>query len=70
MESKKRTLVRTITYRILAVALLAAITWIFTANTFETSAITIVYSVIATLVDYVHDRVWFRIEWGKLKARA
>ena len=69
MESKKRTLVRTVMYRALAVVLLAVISWIYTGNVLETSAITIVYSVLATLIDYVHDRIWFRIDWGKIKAR-
>ena len=66
MESRKRTLIRTITYRIIVTIVLAVISLVYTGNAFQATAITIVYSILATLVHYVHDRIWFKVKWGKL----
>jgi uncharacterized membrane protein len=64
METRKRSLVKMIVYRAVLTALLAAITWLFTGNTGQTTIITIVFSLSATALYYVHERVWNGIRWG------
>lgn len=57
-ESKKRSIVKMLTYRAILTALLAIISWIFTGNLGQTTVITIVFSVSATVIYYIHERVW------------
>jgi uncharacterized membrane protein len=53
-----------LTYRAILTALLAGITWAFTGNLTQTSIITIVFSVSATAIYYLHERTWLRIKWN------
>jgi len=59
IESHKRTLIRTVTYRLLALLITAIWTGLGTA---------IAIHIILTLVHYVHGRVWLKIKWGKLES--
>jgi uncharacterized membrane protein len=56
-ESKKRSIVKTISYRAILTVVLAVITYLFTGNLVQASGITIIFSVVATTVYYVHERV-------------
>jgi len=64
VENKKRSIVKMLTYRAILTALLAVISWIFTGNAGQTTIITIVFSVSATAIYYVHERLWNGIKWG------
>lgn len=64
-ESRKRSIVKMLTYRAILTALLAIISWIFTGNLGQTTVITIVFSVSATAIYYLHERVWNGIKWGR-----
>jgi uncharacterized membrane protein len=66
MESRKRSILKMITYRAILTALLAAVSWIFTGNLSQTTTITIIFSVSATAVYYVHERLWNNLSWGKV----
>lgn len=63
MESKKRTLIRALTYRALSTAILAVTSWVFTSNAIQTTVITLVFTILATLGYYVHERGWNKISW-------
>jgi uncharacterized membrane protein len=63
-ESKKRSIVKTISYRAILIVVLAVITYIFTGNLVQTSGITIIFSVIATIAYYAHERLWTKIAWS------
>lgn len=65
METNKRTALKSITYRVIVTVILGIISWFYTGNFFQTSAITIVYAISATVVYYVHEKVWFRVIWGR-----
>ncbi len=54
-----------VTYRIVIVALLAAITLYYTGNPGEATAITIVFNAGGSAVYYGFERLWGSIEWGK-----
>ena len=55
-ELHKRTVVRALTYRI--VALLITALWTGLGNA-------VIIHVILTAVHYVHERIWLKIKWGK-----
>jgi len=63
MESKKRTLAKTAVYRGLVTILLFALLLVFTHNIYETSLVTIIFNVGATIIYYIHERMWSRITW-------
>jgi len=56
MESKKRTVLRAVTYRVLALLITAVWTGLSTA---------VAIHIILTLVHYVHERLWLKIKWGR-----
>ena len=64
MESKKRTAIRAISYRIFVTIILGMLSWIFTRNTNQTAFITVIYAILATIAYYGHERLWNRINWG------
>ena len=66
MDSTKRTLVKTAVYRGAITALLFGLMWIFTGNIYETSVVTIVFNVAATIIYYFHERMWGKIKWGTI----
>ena len=56
VETKKRTFCRTISYRI--IALLITAIWTGLSNA-------ILIHIILTVVHYILERLWLKIEWGK-----
>ena len=56
METHRRTLVRAISWRIVATLVTAAFTGLSGA---------IVINIFMTLAHYIHERLWLRIGWGR-----
>jgi len=55
---------KTLTYRVVVFALLAAITFYFTGNAGQTTVIAVVFNVAGALVYYIFERLWNAITWG------
>jgi uncharacterized membrane protein len=55
-ELHKRTIVRALTYRI--IALLITALWTGLGNA-------VIIHIILTAVHYIHERIWLKIKWGK-----
>jgi uncharacterized membrane protein len=64
MESKSRSFMKSITWRILGVIILGAITWFFTQSWRITTAVTALFHLIQVMLYYFHERIWDRIDWG------
>lgn len=64
MDSKKRTLAKTAVYRGSTTALLFTLLWVTSNNIYETSIITIIFNVVATIIYYFHERLWGKVKWG------
>ncbi len=64
MDSTKRTLAKTAVYRGSITVLLFALLWLFTNDIYETSLVTIIFNVAATIIYYFHERMWDKIRWG------
>jgi len=58
METKKRTVVRALSYRILALLITAIWTGLSDA---------VLIHVILTAVHYVMERIWLKIKWGRIE---
>ncbi len=64
-EQIKRSLVKTITWRLTGSGATFLISWLLTGNLAVASSIAVVQIVANTLLYFVHERVWNIINWGK-----
>ncbi len=64
-DSKRRSFVKAISWRIVALIVLGTISFTITGNWEETSQITIIYTVLQVFIYFAHERLWDRIAWGK-----
>lgn len=64
-EHAPRSLIKTITYRILIIVSNGLIVYFITEDVAATTRITIVASIVSTALYYLHERAWNKIHWGK-----
>jgi len=62
-----RSFLKTIIYRIAAVITIATLTWFYTGNAYTVTQIVIAYNVIVWSFYYFHERIWARIQWGRIE---
>ncbi len=58
METKRTSIYKAISYRIICIVSMLTITWLFTGNKSQSILITIVFQSIQTLLYYFHERLW------------
>ena len=58
METHKRTVARTVGWRIIATVMTIPFTGLSTA---------ILIHVMLTIAHYIHERVWLKIKWGRIE---
>lgn len=67
LETHTRAWIKSIVWRIFGIAILGGISWIVTRSWKEMSLITILFHSIRVVLYYVHERIWERIQWGRIK---
>jgi uncharacterized membrane protein len=67
MESRKRSIVKSISWRMMGIIVLATVTWLLTQNWEITTAVTALFHIINVILYYFHERLWHRIDWGLKK---
>lgn len=67
LETHTRAWIKSIVWRIFGIAILGAISWIVTHSWKEMSLITILFHSIRVVLYYVHERIWEKIQWGRIK---
>ena len=65
MESRKRSWAKSVTWRVIGIFLLGAITYLVTGNWKEMTVITLLFHGIRVVLYYYHERLWQRISWGR-----
>ena len=65
-EKHKRTVAKTINFRIVASLLTILIVFTFTKNATISIGIGIVEAISKMIFYYIHERIWDKINWGKL----
>lgn len=65
-ETKTRSLVRSIVWRICATLITLAVVYAFTGNIGQSSGITLVAAALSMAAYYGHERIWNRIVWGRI----
>jgi len=63
-ESKKRSVAKTITYRIICIVMLSVITYWITGDVVQMTYIVVIFQSIQVVVYYIHERVWEKVKWG------
>ena len=68
-ETKIRSVVKSIVWRILGFINGFLVALYFTKNLTESFNISLVGNLSATIIYYFHERIWNRIVWGKINAK-
>ena len=63
VASRRRSIIKTLSYRAVVTVILAIVTFVFTGNLYQTSTIAIVFGIFATAAYYLHERLWSKINW-------
>ena len=66
-ETRKRSWVKSIVWRMTGVLLLGGLAWVFTGNWQETTWITVSFHAVRVVLYYYHERAWDKISWGRKK---
>jgi uncharacterized membrane protein len=64
-KTVKRSIVKTITYRVIVVILDFIAVYLFTGKLETALGFTIVSNIYTTIVYFFHERIWDKIKWGK-----
>jgi uncharacterized membrane protein len=67
IETHKRALLKSISWRIFALTILGIISWIVTHSWIKVGLITIIYNLVQIFFFYLHERIWHKIKWGRIK---
>jgi uncharacterized membrane protein len=65
IETKKRSLVKSITWRIICIVVGIITAYFLTGKIDVSFAIGTIYNGITMMLYYLHERFWNKLEWGK-----
>lgn len=65
METRIRSLGKSVVWRLMGIVILAVITWAYTKDVAEVTGITLIFHGIRFFLYYGHERLWNKIDWGK-----
>lgn len=66
VATKKRSLVKTLTWRIIATTDTFILAWLFTSDEVIAASIAGLEVVTKLILYYVHERGWSSLEWGQV----
>lgn len=67
MDTKARSWVKSIVWRVIGIILLGIISYLITGNWKEMTIITVLFHSIRVVLYYFHERLWEHISWGRSK---
>ena len=67
IDSAKRSVLKSVTWRIMAVCSLATVSYLMTRDLAASATITAAYHMFQILVFYAHERLWANIAWGRTR---
>ena len=65
-ETKKRTIVRMVSYRLTAWLFNILWTYLFTGDIGQATGFSTLIHLLLSVDYYIHERVWLKIKWGKI----
>ena len=67
IDSKKRSLIKSISWRLIGFFILGSIAYFITGSLKQTSLVTIIYQAFMIVLYMIHERAWNGVTWGKTK---
>ena len=67
MDSRKRSLIKSITWRIICIVVSITTAYLLTRQIDLSIAIGTIYNVTTMILYYFHERLWNKLKWGKQK---
>ena len=64
-ESSRRSIVKTITWRLSGSAATFTIAWLISGDLSVAGPIAVIQLIFNTVLYYVHERIWNEIHWGR-----
>jgi adenylylsulfate kinase len=64
IETKKRTVMRMISYRITAWLFTILWTYLFTGNIRSATGFATLLHILLSIDYYIHERIWLKVRWG------
>ena len=64
-DTAKRSLVKTLTWRVAGSTSTFTIAYLVTGNVGMSSGIAVIQMLVNTVLYLIHERAWNRVEWGK-----
>lgn len=65
MDTHKRSVAKSVIWRVIGVILLAIIAYLVTKSGGKMAVITVLFHLIGLAIYYLHERIWQKIPWGK-----
>lgn len=65
IETRTRSIAKTIAWRIIATLITWAVVYFFTGKISESLKITLTAAVASMIAYYIFERIWNKIQWGK-----
>lgn len=69
VDSRVSSVIKSVVWRLLGIAILALITYIFTRSWIQTGLVTVLHHSAFVVIYYLHERLWLRIDWPESKKR-
>lgn len=66
-ETKQRTILRMVTYRLTAWAFTIFWTWLIMGDLAKSTGFATVLHLLLSVDYYIHERIWLKIKWGIIK---
>ena len=66
-ENVSRSLVKSITFRILIILSDSIVIYLITKRFDTTVSLIIISNLASTVIYFIHERIWTKIHWGKYK---
>ncbi len=68
IEQKRRSIVKTLTWRFVAVFITGTIVWLLTRKPVFALQVGLLDTLVKLVIYYFHERTWNRIQYGRLPA--
>jgi uncharacterized membrane protein len=65
METKRRSIVKAVTWRAVATLLTLVVAYVFTGTIAESLGIALTAAILNIIAYYCHERTWNWIQWGR-----
>ncbi len=64
-DSHKRSMIKSLLWRVIGIFWLGGITYLFTRNWITTGLVTVIHHAVFLVVFYLHERFWLKFNWQR-----